>query len=80
MLVISNVDCPEIRELYKGELSVPLKRSKAIGNAIGNSRPQRELLVVYDAPEWHEAWKRAAVNGQPFVNQLELLPHPPPLK
>ena len=40
---------------------------------------QHELLIVYDAPEWHEAWARAAVDGQLFVNQLELLPDNPSL-
>jgi DNA adenine methylase len=72
VVLISNVDCPEVRELYSDELAVSLTRSKAIGNAVRNSRSQHELLIVYDAAEWHEAWARAAV-GQSFVNQLELL-------
>jgi DNA adenine methylase len=77
VVVISNVDCPEMRQLYSGELIVCLTRSKAIGNAVRNSRSQHELLVVYDAPEWREAWKQAAVDGQPIMNQLELLPDGP---
>jgi len=79
VVVMSNVDCPEIRQLYSEELTVSLTRSKAIGNAVRNSRSQHELLIVYDAPEWHEAWARAAVDGQLFVNQLELLPDNPSL-
>jgi DNA adenine methylase len=79
VVIISNVDCPEIRQLYSGEAAVPLTRSKAIGNAVRNSRSQHELLIVYDAPEWHEAWARAAVDGQPFASQLALLPDNPPL-
>lgn len=72
VVIISNVDCPEIRQLYLNELAVSLRRSKAIGNAIRNSRSQHELLIVYDTPEWHQAWENAAVGGHPFVNQLEL--------
>jgi site-specific DNA-adenine methylase len=79
VVIMSNVDCPEIRQLYSGEATVPLTRSKAIGNAVRNSRSQHELLIVYDAPEWHESWERVAVDGQPFVNQLELLPDNPSL-
>jgi DNA adenine methylase len=72
-VIISNVDCQEIRQLHSDEFIVSLTRSKAIGNAIRNSRSQHELLIVYDAPEWHQAWERAAVGGQSFVHQLELL-------
>ena len=78
-VVISNVDCPEIRQLYSDELAIPLTRSKAIGNAVRNSRSKHELLIVYDAPEWHASWERAAVGSEPFVNQLELLPGNRPL-
>lgn len=35
--------------------------------------------TVYDAPEWHDVWAKAAVDGQPFMNQLELLPDNLPL-
>jgi len=73
VVIISNVDCREIRQLYSDEFTVSLKRSKAIGNAVRNSHAQHELLIVYDAPEWYESWERAAVDGQPLVNQLELL-------
>jgi hypothetical protein len=73
VVIISNVDCQEIRQLYSDEFIVSLTRSKAIGNAIRNSRSQHELLIVYDAPEWHRAWEGAAVGGQLFVKQLELL-------
>ncbi len=79
VVVISNVDCPEVRQLYSGELTVSLIRSKAIGNAVRNSRSQHELLIVYDAPEWHEAWARVAVDGQLFTSQLELLADTAPL-
>jgi site-specific DNA-adenine methylase len=79
VVVISNVDCPEIRQLYSDELAVSLTRSKAIGNAVKNSHSQHELLIVYDSPEWHAAWQRAAVNGQSFVNQLEPLAGSRPL-
>jgi hypothetical protein len=79
VVVISNVDCSEIRQLYSGKLTIPLMRSKAIGNAVRNSRSQHELLVVYDAPEWHEVWARAAVGGQPVSGQMELLPDGAPI-
>jgi DNA adenine methylase len=79
VVIISNADCPEIRQLYSGEATFSLTRSKAIGNAVRNSRSQHELLIVYDAPEWHEAWARAAIDGQPFASQLALLPDNPPL-
>jgi DNA adenine methylase len=78
VVVMSNVDCPEIRQLYSDELAVPLTRSKAIGNAVRNSRSKHELLIIYDAPEWHAAWARAAIGDQLFVSQLELLPDNPP--
>jgi len=77
VVVISNVDCREIRQLYSDEFTVSLTRSKAIGNAVRNSRSQHELLIVYDGREWHESWERAAVDGQPSANQLTLLPDNP---
>lgn len=60
IVIISNVDCSEIRELYSNQLAIQLRRSKAIGNAVRNSHAQHELLIVFDSPEWSEAWIRAA--------------------
>jgi len=37
-VIVCNVDCTEIRALYLGQLSIPLGRPKAIGNAVKNSR------------------------------------------
>jgi DNA adenine methylase len=56
IVIICNVDCAEVRALYRGQLAIPLGRPKAIGNAIKNSRAQHELLIVYDSPEWHDSW------------------------
>jgi DNA adenine methylase len=60
VVLVSNVDCPEIRALYVGELVISLRRPKAIGNAIKNSRAQHELLVVYDSMEHRDSWVRCA--------------------
>lgn len=60
VVIVCNVDCAEIRELYFGQLAIPIRRSKAIGNAVKNSRAQHELLVIYDGREWHDMWINSA--------------------
>lgn len=80
VVIISNVDCPEIRELYADELAISLVRSKAIGNAVRNSHSQHELLVVFDGPEWHDAWRKAALDGVLTVHQLDLLSENLPIR
>lgn len=77
VIVISNVDCPEIRQVYSDALTISLTRSKAIGNATRNSRSQHELLIVYDLPEWHPCWQRAAM-GSASVDQLGFFPEKQP--
>jgi site-specific DNA-adenine methylase len=61
VVIVTNVDCKEIRSLYADALLIPLKRPKAIGNATKNSSAKHELLIVYDEPHWHNAWVQAAV-------------------
>lgn len=74
VVIVCNVDCAEIRELYFGRLAIPLGRPKAIGNEVKNSRAQHELLIVYDARERYEAWIAFATLGSPPAPQ----PRPEP--
>ena len=70
VVIISNVDCAEVRQLYANKFMVPLNRAKAIGNAVKSSGSQHELLIVYDDPAWYRTWNTAA-NQKSAVDPFE---------
>lgn len=79
VVIVTNVDCKEIRNLYADALLIPLKRPKAIGNATTtSSSAKHELLIIYDERHWHNAWVQAAVNQpRPKLASKILVPTTP---
>lgn len=63
IVVVSNVDCDEVRELYDGRLVISLERPKCIGNVAKNMRSKRELLIVFDDSGWRDVWIKS-IGGQ----------------
>ena len=62
LVLVSNIDCPQIRELYQEEscLIVKLSRAKTIGNAGKRSDFTAEVLIVYDDCGQYDLWCKTA--------------------
>jgi hypothetical protein len=51
LVLVSNTQCIEVKELYSGALRLCLERAKSIGNASKDSNRRKEYLIVLDAED-----------------------------
>jgi site-specific DNA-adenine methylase len=57
LVVISNVNCREIKELYQDEVIFQVSRNTGFGRANGGPSTAKELLIVFDQKKHLSNWK-----------------------